>query len=174
MKQFNLLFILFIVFTACNSSSNKENVLSTKENHHTNSKNIDTTNLNMEADSMIFETTNIKIEITPSVFKNDEITDSAVYTIFNGENSPIQFSYAFWIEKLIENKWKKVPFAPNVITLRPMLSLQTGQDREFKFGLSYLFDQKNLGPGHYRLIKIVEKKGDTNKKINLKADFHIH
>lgn len=174
MKQFNLLFILFIVFTACNSNSNKENVLSTKENQHPNSKNIDTTNLNMEADSMIFEATNIKIEITPSVFQNNEITDTAVYTISNGENFSIQFSYAFWIEKLIENEWKKVPFAPNVITLRPMLGLQPGQAKEFKFGLSYLFDQKKLGAGHYRLIKIVERKGDKNKKINLKADFQIH
>ena len=124
---------------------------------------------------MTFKATDIKIEVTPSTIrKTNEILDSAVYTIFNDGDFTIQFSYGFWIEKLEEKDWKRVPFTTNAITLKPMLGLDPGQNYEFKLGLSHLFDQKNLGPGQYRLIKAVHKKGTKNKKIHLKANFQIY
>ena len=179
MKQFNLLFILFIVFTACNNNSNKENVLSNKKNQATNlksvkSKNIDTTVIKMTEGSMIFKPTKIKLEVIPSLFKDNEIDKNAVHRIFNGENFPISFGRGFQIEKLIDKEWRKVPFHPNAITLKIMLGLLPGQQKELPFGLAYLFEPKNLGPGQYRLIKTVMKKEDLTKKINLKAYFEIH
>lgn len=55
-----------------------------------------------------------------------------------------------------------------------MLGLELGQNYEFKLGLSYLFYQKNLESGQYRLIKAVYKKGSENKKIHLNANFQIY
>ena len=57
-----------------------------------------------------------------------------------------------------------MPFTTNAITLKPMLGLELGQNYEFKLGLSYLFDQKYLESGQYRLIKALYKKGSKNKK----------
>src|SRR5699024_406935 len=130
------------------------------------SKNIDTTVINMAEDSMKFESTKIKLEVIPSLFKDNEIDKNAVYRIFNGENFPISFGLDFHIEKLIDKEWRKVPCHPNAITLRPMLGLQPGQQKESPIGLAYLFEPKNLGPGQYRLIKPVMKKEDLNKKTN--------
>lgn len=155
-----------IILSLCYSCSNGTKVKdatspkeSTKQSETMGKKSIDTVN-------------EIFMEIQPKEFNRlDE--KKAVYKIHNNSQAILEMGSHFRIERFENNEWREVPFIETLGFPDMLYAIDRGSTDEYPLLISLVIGKEQERKGKYRVRKNVWSKGETDKKIELTAEFFV-